>query len=82
MAGKAVLGAFVVNRVQKEYPNVLSQKGKSCPLSLRAGRVTAPAAPALQASLTIGCWLLAVKIDCLGMSTSANKRLLKITSAL
>ena len=28
---KAVLRAFVVNRVQKEYPHVLSQMGKSCP---------------------------------------------------
>ena len=40
MAGEAVLGVFVVNRVQKEYPNVFSQKGKSCPTRprrLRAG---------------------------------------------
>ena len=30
---KAVLGEFVINREQKEYRNILSQKGKSCPLS-------------------------------------------------
>ena len=28
---KAVLEAFSANSIQKEYPNVLSQKGKSCP---------------------------------------------------
>ena len=37
---KAALGAYVVNRVQEEYPNALLQKGRSCPPHphwLRAG---------------------------------------------
>ena len=37
---KAVLGAFVVNRVQKEYPNVFANKGKSC--SSRGGGALSP----------------------------------------
>ena len=54
---KAVLGASVVNRVQNEYPNVLSQKGRSCLLSLPlaegGGGAMVPAAPVLQASLAM-----------------------------
>ena len=46
MAGQenAILGVFVVDRVQKEYPNIFYQEGKF-PL--------APTAPMLQASLVV-----------------------------
>ena len=31
------LGVFVVNRVRKEYLNIFSQKGRSCPLLAAIG---------------------------------------------
>jgi len=30
---KAIIGAFVINRVLKEYPNIFCEKGQSYPLS-------------------------------------------------
>ena len=49
MAEEGSFGVFVVNRIQKEYPNVFSQKGYLAPL-------TSAASMRLASLLVWGCY--------------------------